>query len=240
GVSAIGASNGLAPSPARHGDRVIGYVPTSTDAWSDADEAAAAAIEAICERSAWDLVEIVCERENGRTLDRPALSYALERIVEGRARGLVVSDLKRVSRSPADMGALMAWFRDADATLVALDLGLDTSAPAGGQVPSTLFVLDLAEPERSHHRAQNGSADARIHGRPALKDHPELIERISTMRSANMTLQEIADQFNAECIPTLRGGREWRPSTIQTALGYRRPGSRDRLPPLHDRGGNGG
>ena len=39
------------------------------------------------------------------------------------------------------------------------------------------------------------------------------------MRSANMTLQEIADQLNAESIPTLRGGREWRPSTIQTALG---------------------
>lgn len=238
--SANGAPNGLAPSPARRGDRVIGYVTTSTDAWSAADEASAAAIEATCERSAWDLVEIVCDRENGRTLDRPGLSYALERIVEGRARGLVVSDLKRVSRSRADLGALMAWFRDADATLVALDLGLDTSTPAGGQVPSTPSVLDLAEPEGSHHQAQNGRAGAGLNGPAALKDHPELMERIRTMRSANMTLQEIADQFNAECIPTLRGGRQWRPSTIQTALGYRRPGPHDRLPPVHNGGGNGG
>jgi DNA invertase Pin-like site-specific DNA recombinase len=238
--SANGAPNGLARSPARRGDSVIGYVTTSTDAWSAADEASAAAIEATCERSAWDLVEIVCDRENGRTLDRPGLSYALERIVEGQARGLVVSDLKRVSRSRADLGALMAWFRDADATLVALDLGLDTSTPAGGQIPSTLSVLDLAELEGSHHQAQNGRPGARLNGPPALKDHPELMERIRTMRSANMTLQEIADQFNAECIPTLRGGREWRPSTIQTALGYRRPGPRDRLPPVHNGGGNGG
>ncbi|MGZ6564914.1 MAG: recombinase family protein, partial [Solirubrobacteraceae bacterium] len=198
-----------------------------------------AAIEATCERSAWDLVEIVCERENGRTLDRPALSYALERIVEGRARGLVVSDLKRVSRSPAELGALIAWFRDADATLIALDLGLDTSTPLGRQIASTLIALGNGEPG-SAQAAQNGGADARIHGRPALKDHPELIERISTMRSANMTLQQIADQFNADSIPTLRGGKQWRPSSIQAALGYRRPGPSDRLPPLHNRGGNGG
>jgi DNA invertase Pin-like site-specific DNA recombinase len=239
-VPANGAANGLAPPPARQGDRVIGYVTTSTEAWSDADEQSVAAIEARCERSAWDLLEVVCDRENARTLDRPGLSYALEQIVEGRARGLVVSDLKRVSQSPADLGALMAWFRDAGAALVALDLGLDTSTPSDGQVPSTLLVLDLAQPQRSHQQARNGSAAARLNGPPALKDHPELVERIRTMRAANMTLQEIADQFNAESIPTLRGGTEWRPSTIQTALGYRRPGPRDRVPPVRNGGGDGG
>ena len=113
---------------------MIGYLTTSTDAWSDEDEGSAAAIEATCEDSAWDLLEIVCDRDNGRTLDRPGLSYALERIADGRAHGLVVSDLQRLSRSPADLGALIAWFRDADATLVALDLGLDTSTPVGRQV----------------------------------------------------------------------------------------------------------
>jgi hypothetical protein len=46
------------------------------------------------------------------------------------------------------------------------------------------------------------------------------------MRSANMTLQAIADQLNAEGVPTLRGGAKWRPSSVQAALGYRRPGSR--------------
>src|SRR5689334_15280010 len=231
-MSANGAPDGgLAPSPAPRGERVIGYLTTSTDAWSDADEQSAAAIEATCERSAWDLVEIVCDRENGRTLDRPGLTYALERIVEGRARGLVVSGLERISRSPADVRALTAWFHDADAMLVALDLGLDIRAPAGGQDPSTLFVLDAAEPDRSHPQVQTDGVVTQLKGPPALKNHPELVERIRSMRQANMTLQEIADQFNAESIPTLRGGREWRPSTIQTALGYRRPGPRDRRPP---------
>ena len=238
-VSANGVGNGFPPSPVRQGDQVIGYVTTSTDAWSDEDEGSAAAIEATCEDSAWNLLEIVCDRENGRTLDRPGLSYALERIAEGRAHGLVVSDLKRLSRSTHDLGALIAWFGDADATLIALDLDLDTSTPAGRQIASTLIALGNGE-TGSAQAAQNGGADTPIHGRPALKDHPELIERISTMRSANMTLQQIADQFNADSIPTLRGGKQWRPSSIQAALGYRRPGPRDRLPPLHNRGGNGG
>jgi peptidoglycan hydrolase-like protein with peptidoglycan-binding domain len=151
-VSANGAGNGFPPSPVPQGDQVIGYVTTSTDAWSDEDEGSAAAIEATCEDSAWNLLEIVCDRQNGRTLDRSGLSYALDRIAEGRARGLVVSELQRLSRSPHDLGALMAWFRDADATLVALDLGLDTSTPAGRQVASTLIVLDTAEPQPSDHQ----------------------------------------------------------------------------------------
>jgi hypothetical protein len=53
-----------------------------------------------------------------------------------------------------------------------------------------------------------------------------------------MTLQAIADQLNAEGVPTLRGGAMWRPSSVQAALGYRRPsarGTRNHLPTLEDR-----
>jgi hypothetical protein len=208
-VSANGAGNGFASSPILGGDGVIGYLTTSTDAWSDADEGSAAAIEATCENSAWELLEIVCDRENGEPFDRPGLSYALEQIAEGRSCRLLVCDLQSLGGSADDVGALVEWLHDVDATLM---------------------VLDGPEPRPRHHQARNGSAGARLRGAPALKDHPELIERIRTMRSANMTLQQIADQFNAESIPTLRGGREWRPSSIQTALGYRRPGERDRVP----------
>ena len=160
-VSANGAGNGFPPSPLPDRDEVIGYVTTSTDAWSDADEGSAVAIEATCQGADWSLFEIVCDRENGRTLDRPGLSYALERIAEGQARGLVVSDLQRLSRSPEDLGVLMAWFRDANATLVALDLDLDTSTPAGRQVASTLIALGDAE-RGSAQTAQAGGADAPI------------------------------------------------------------------------------
>jgi hypothetical protein len=110
---------------------MIGYLATPAVAWSDEHERSAAAIEAVCERSAWELLDIVWERENGRPHERPELSYACERIASGQARGLVVSDLQRLSRSETEMGAFMAFFRDADATLVGLDIDLDTSTPGG-------------------------------------------------------------------------------------------------------------
>jgi hypothetical protein len=53
-----------------------------------------------------------------------------------------------------------------------------------------------------------------------------------------MTLQAIADQLNAEGVPTLRGGAMWRPSSVQAALGYRRPSTRtprNQFPTLEDR-----
>jgi DNA invertase Pin-like site-specific DNA recombinase len=131
----------------------------------------------------------------------------------------------------------MAWFRDADATLIALNLDLDTSTPEGRHVASTLIALST----RDHHKVASGTrrgpakgpADGRRSGPPAVSQRPELVERIAAMRSANMTLTAIADQLNAEGVPTLRGGKKWRPSSIQAALGYRRPAPRDQLPSPH-------
>ena len=121
----------------------------------------------------------------------------------------------------------MEWFRDAGAGLVALDLGVDTSTPAGHEVAATLITLGDWERERIARRTRSGLAEVRASGRPTgrpkVSDRPDLVERITAMRAANMTLQAIADQLNAEGVPTLRGGAMWRPSSVQAALGYRRP-----------------
>jgi DNA invertase Pin-like site-specific DNA recombinase len=199
-------------------------------------------IEDACERASWELAEVVTDRESGGGLERPGLAYALEQIAEGKARGLVVSDLRRLSRSIVDLGALMEWFRDAGAGLVALDLGVDTSTPGGQEVAATLITLGGWESERIARRTRSGLAEVRASGRPAgrpaVSDRPDLVERINAMRDAGMTLQAIADQLNAEEVPTLRGGVMWRPSSVQAALGYRRPGTRSpraQFPTLEDR-----
>jgi DNA invertase Pin-like site-specific DNA recombinase len=181
----------------------------------------------------------VRDREVGPSLERPALGYALKQIANGHAEGLVVSNLQRLSRLIVDLGALMAWFRDAQAALIALDLNIDTSTPRGRRVASTLIALSEREHERIAHRTQQllGEVPANGHrnGRPAVKHDRELRERIGTMRAANMTMQAIADRLNAEGVPTLRGASEWRPSSIQAALGYRRPSPSDHLPTLEQR-----
>ena len=50
------------------------------------------------------------------------------------------------------------------------------------------------------------------------------------MRQAGMTLQAIADQLNQQNTPTLRGGKQWRPSSVQAATGYRRPKQKQNQP----------
>jgi DNA invertase Pin-like site-specific DNA recombinase len=218
------------------GSPLIGYVTVRSDAGSGAAVRPWAAIEARCERFGWNLIEIVNDRDSGRIRQRPGLRYALDRIVEREADGLVISDLHLLSRSIVDLGALLAWFRDAHATLIALDLNIDTSTPEGDHVASTLIALADFEHERIATRTRTGLAKVRgngaANGRPAVSDRPELMERIAAMRAQKMTLQAIADELNAEGVPTLRGGAKWRPSSIQATLGYRRPGPRDRLPAL--------
>jgi DNA invertase Pin-like site-specific DNA recombinase len=214
----------VAPEP---GAPVIGYITVSAAADGDVVRTACAAIEARCARSGWNLVEVVRDRGYGPTLERPGLVHALERIRDGDARALVMSDLLRASRSSVDLGALIEWFRDADAALIALDLDLDTSTAVGRRVADTLITLGDWQRERIARRTRAGlagvPANGRPVGRPAVSDRPELLERIAALRAANLTLQAIADQLNAEEVPTMRGGAEWRPSSIQAALGYRRP-----------------
>jgi DNA invertase Pin-like site-specific DNA recombinase/peptidoglycan hydrolase-like protein with peptidoglycan-binding domain len=230
------------PSRLEPGEPVIGYVTVSSEGNRHEADGAVHEIEAACESGGWELAEVVTDRESGRGLERPGLAYALGQIAEGKARGLVVNDLRRLSRSIVDLGALMEWFRDAGAGLVALDLGVDTSTPGGHEVAATLITLGDWERERIARRTRSGLAEVRASGRPTgrpkVSDRPDLVERITAMRAASMTLQAIADQLNAEGVPTLRGGAMWRPSSVQAALGYRRPGSRnrrDQFPTLEDR-----
>lgn len=221
-------------APLRGGRRLIGYLTVPAELATHETSASSDAIKAACARAGWKLTEVVSDRESGRILDRPGLRYALERIAGDKANGLVISELQRLSRSIVDLGALMAWFRDTEATLIALDLRIDTSTREGYHVATTLIALSDWERERIASRTRNGLAEVRAlgqpTGRPAVSDRPELLERICAMREANMSLRAIADRLNAEQIPTLRGGKEWRPSSIQAALGYRRPGPRDHLP----------
>ena len=143
------------------------------------------------------------------------------------AAGLIVSRLDRLSRSVVDFGCLLEWMDEAGATLVALDLGVDTSSP-GGRLVANVFA-SVAEWERATiaARTKAGLAAVRAQGKPisraSVTDRPELRERIAAMRAAGITLQGIADELNAERVPTLRGGSHWRPSSVRTAAGWQRP-----------------
>src|SRR4029079_14883545 len=110
--------------------------------------------------------ELVRDRESGRILDRPGLRYALERIASKDANTLVIGELERLSRSIVDLGALMAWFRDSGAALVALDLPIDTATREGRYVAATLTDRSDWEGARIPSRTRSGLAEVRALGQP--------------------------------------------------------------------------
>lgn len=192
------------PTGLEPGSPVIGYV--TTDETNGRLTPPERAIERACERAGWRLVAIVRDREGGRLLDRPGLTHALDRIADGQAGGLVVTDARLLSRS-MDFAGLVNWFQESDAALIALDLGVDTSTPEGSRVASTLVTI-------------NGWAGGRIAARAAAARR-QLLERIATMHDEEgMSLQAIAEQLNAEGVRTLSGADAWWPSGVQTALRY--------------------
>lgn len=193
------------PTGLEPGSPVIGYV-TAGDGANGRLTPPERAIERACERAGWRLVAIVRDRDGGRLLDRPGLSHALDRIADGQAGGLVVTDARLLSRS-LDFAGLVSWFRESDAALIALDLGVDTSTPEGSRVASTLVTI-------------NGWAGGRIARRAAMA-RAQLLERIATMHEEEgMSLQEIANDLNARGERTLSGADAWWPSGVQTALRY--------------------
>jgi DNA invertase Pin-like site-specific DNA recombinase len=115
--------------------RVIGYVRVSTEeqAMSGAGlEAQRRAITAECRRRGWELVETIEDRGySAKDLRRPGVQEALRTLGAGGAKALVVAKLDRLSRSMIDFAAVMAKAQKQNWALVALDVAVDSSTPAG-------------------------------------------------------------------------------------------------------------
>lgn len=210
--------------------RALGYVSAvDADAHGSDLEAQTKEIRAACVRNGFESVEVVrdFESHSGSDLERPGLNYAIERLEAGDASCLVVASLERLTRSAAHLGTLIERLTQSDIRLVVLDIELDTGNPDGRLAAEALANVGTLERRSLDTRTRKGlqaARDARgSSGRPSVADRPALKERIAEMRARGMTLQAIADTLNAEGVPTLRGGAEWRPSSVQAAVGYKRP-----------------
>jgi Recombinase len=144
------------------------------------------------------------------------VAAGLDRIAAGEADELRVSHLSDAVGSLSELIRLLDWLKRADADLVATDVGLDSRTAEGRRMVSLLREIDGWGRRRDRPRGPRG--------RPGLGAHsPELVARIAELRERGLTLRAIADELNADGVPTPRGGAAWRPSSVQAALGYRRP-----------------
>ena len=148
------------------------------------------------------------EGESG-ILDRPGMQTVLERIARHEVDGLVAAKLDRISRSVRDFADLLEWFGATGASLVAVDVGVDTSTPGGKLVCGVFSAVSEWERDVIASRTRDGLAALRAQGRPisraAVADNPKLAKRIRKMREAGQAYQAIADALNKDKVPTLRG-----------------------------------
>ena len=183
------------------------------------------AIDRLCARRGWQLMSLIHDLGpvKGPAHKRPGLGGALERLLVGDATCLVVADLRVLCRSVGELGGVLDALEQANARLVALDPPVDTGTLAGRVAVRTLAAVSEWERTRTLERSRRGLAAAREQGAVQPTIQPSLKRQIMRMRGAGMTLQAIVDVLNAEGVPTVRGGSMWRPSSVQAAIGYRRP-----------------
>jgi DNA invertase Pin-like site-specific DNA recombinase len=213
--------------------RAVGYTtfPDRRQTVSPEGRYQARRIAAACEARGIALHKLVGDVRSysGPDLERPALVHALSLLEADEASCLVVTGLDRLSRSAANVGTVIDWVEELGARLVVIDIDLDTSTEQGRVAARALARVGALEREQEDGRQPESVpvGPARAGGRPAVADRPLLQRRIAMMRASGMTLQAIADTLNREGIPTLRGGSEWRPSSVQAAVGYKRPRRQD-------------
>ena len=124
---------------------------------------------------------------------------------------LEVQRLRDAASSLPELLRLLDRLEHEGATLRCAEPPLDTATASGRA--SVALLREIA-----------GWPPARPPGRPGLRrTDPALAGRIEEPRRAGLSLQAIADRLNADRIPTPRGGEAWRPSSVESVLGYRRP-----------------
>jgi DNA invertase Pin-like site-specific DNA recombinase len=206
--------------------RVVGYVRVSTAEQADSGaglDAQRAAIIAEATRRGWELVTVEQDAgASGKTIDgRPALGRALDAVDSGKASALVVAKLDRLSRSLLDFAGLMERGRQKGWALVALDLGVDTTTPAGEMMANVLASFAQYERRLIGQRTKDALAIKRAQGvrlgRPSMVPK-SVVVRVVAAHSAGATITEIAQRLTDEKVPTVQGGVRWWPSTVRAVL----------------------
>lgn len=199
--------------------RVIIYSRVSTEEQADRGVSLAAQEER-CRAYAGlyqlDVVEALADRAvSGKSLDRPALQAALTAIETGRADGLLVAKLDRLTRSVRDLGELLdGVFKSA--ALFSVSEQIDTRSAGGRLVLNVLASVSQWEREAigertatalRHKRARGERVGSVPLGYALSDDGKRVVETpegakvraaIREYRSLGLSMRSIRDQIECE------------------------------------------
>jgi DNA invertase Pin-like site-specific DNA recombinase len=206
--------------------RVVSYLRVSTSEQADSGlgvEAQRVAVSAEVGRRGWiEVAEKADLGASGKGMSgRVGLQEALAMLASGEADALAVAKLDRLSRSLLDFANLMALAKKQGWNLIALDLGIDLTTPAGEFMAGVMASAAQWERRIIGQRTKDALAVRKAEGvrlgRPPSID-PEIVDRIVMESRQGVSMAEIARRLTAEAVTTARGGRIWYPSTVQTVL----------------------
>ena len=193
---------------------MIGYSRVSTEEQAASGlglDAQRGTIQRYADAHGWQVVWCEDAGLSAKSLDRPQLQAALARLESNHKKrdvdGIVVAKLDRLSRSVVDFAGLLELARAKKWSLVAIDLGVDTSTPTGELVANVMMSVAQWERrvigERTSAAMQAAKRQGRHMGRVSALP-PTTGNRLLTLRATH-TLAGTAAQLRAEGLTTASG-----------------------------------
>lgn len=210
---------------------LVAYVRVSTEQQGESGlglDAQRAAIQAHADARGFQIARWFEDVQSGGDIERPGLQNALAMLRE--VDGLIVAKLDRLARSVVHTGTIMEEMAETGKTLIALDLGVDTSTAAGRLVANVLASVAQWEREVIGERTKAALAVKIARGEQVGRapEIPEASEDcILRMRESGLTFAKIAQFLNDEDFEAARGGR-WSTSTVARACERARERARER------------
>jgi site-specific DNA recombinase len=219
--------------------RVVCYCRVSTAEQSDSGvslEAQQAKMRAYADLYNLTIVETIIDAESAKSLNRSGLQHALDLLRAGKADGLLIVKLDRLTRSVADWQDLIdAYFGERGGKqLLSVNDSIDTRTAAGRLVLNVLITVAQWEretigertKEALRHKINSRQRVGKVRfGFDLAPDGTTLIENpaeqqtlafMRNLRAAGRTLRQIAAELTARNIPTKERKSRW----THTAVAY--------------------
>jgi len=201
---------------------MIGYLRVSTEEQANSGlglDAQRDTIQRYADAHGWDLIWYEDAGVSAKSLARPQLQAALDRLATPAKRrdvdGIVVAKLDRLSRSVHDFAGVLELARVHRWGLVAIDLGVDTSTPTGELVANVMMSVAQWERriigERTSAAMQAAKRQGKHMGRYSLLTDATA-DRLMELRASH-GLQATADALNDEGYLTATG-KPWTENAV--------------------------
>jgi site-specific DNA recombinase len=177
---------------------------------------------------------------SAKSLARPGLQSALALLEDGRATGLLVAKLDRLTRSVRDLGELVDRYFASRFSLLSVSDSIDTRTASGRLVLHVLGAVGQWEREATAERTRDALAQLRADGvrlgaeplgwrrsealdasgrrcREEVVDEEETVRRVHELRREGLCIKQIIAALRAEGRRTKRGAR-WHPTTVNRIL----------------------